>query len=218
MARKAQLIGPASASRSVAAEELSDAIRPFAHPVVFDAPGPAAERILARLLPQLPGLIATGSAARQEQRIEGLIGNLLDLDPFDRVEAEIDLDNARMRADFLQEFEMLDSAGVHDRAGHRGRNKAQTANGWKRAGRILALPVRGRDLFPAFQFDGQGQPLPLMAEVLAALPADLTPWQRAFWFAAPCPALDEALPMDLLARGDRRILDAAARAGELPPG
>ncbi len=113
---------------------------------------------------------------------------------------------------------MLDSTAVHTRAGHRSTNKAQTANAWKAAGRILGLPFRNRTLFPAFQFDADGQPHPLMKAVLAALPEDMTPWQRAFWLVAPDVQLDGEVPHELVRQGDDRVVAAARDAGRLPIG
>lgn len=51
-------------------------------------------------------------------------------------------------------------------------NLSQTAYRWRREGRIFAVTHGGTDLYPAFQFGDDGQPRPIIAEVLAILAAD----------------------------------------------
>jgi hypothetical protein len=218
MSRTVEIIQDGSEARVVGVEEMPEILRGQGEAVLFLGADRSVARVYARLARHMTGLIRDRIGARQEARIERMVDAMLDVDPFDRVEAEIDADNAEMRRDFLTEFEMLTSAEVHDRAGYGGLNKAQTANGWKRAGRVLGVPHRGRDLFPAFEFDRDGQPWPMLAQVLAALPDDLSPWQRAFWLVAPLDALGGAAPIELVRAGDARVLDAAARAGALPVG
>lgn len=175
-------------------------------------------KIARGVLRNLPRILGEKRAARQQARIEKMMEGLLDLDPFDQAETEIDADNAAIRTRFLEEFKTLTSAAVHAKAGHQGRNTAQTAAAWKRAGRILSVTYGGRDLFPAFQFDAGGQPLPLLRDVLAVLPESFTPWQRAFWLVAPDFRLDGKRPIDCIKDGDPEVVEAARRAGVLPNG
>lgn len=199
-------------------EEVADRLRVAPASTVIVLSDPAAGEVVVRLIAALPRLVARHGAARAERRIDALVEGLLDVDPFAPVEAQIDADNAEMRAAFLEAHPALDSATLHARAGHAGRNTAQTAASWKRAGRVFAVSHRARDLFPAFQFDADGRPLPLVREVLAALPGDLTPWQRAFWLASPSDELDGELPVERLRAGDPRVVEAARGAGRLPIG
>lgn len=210
-------IGP-NGQETIPVDEAADRLRLAPASTVLVLPDTAAGVVVARVVAALPGLVARHGAARAERRIDALVESLIDVDPFAPVEAQVDADNAEMRAAFLEAHPALDSAAVHGRAGHEGRNAAQTAASWKRAGRIFALTHKGRDLFPAFQFDADGRPLHLLREVLAALPPDLTPWQRAFWLAGPSDELDGELPVDRLRAGDRRVVEAARGAGRLPIG
>ncbi|GHE02620.1 hypothetical protein U879_18710 [Defluviimonas sp. 20V17] len=170
------------------------------------------------VLRNLPRLLEEKRAARQQERIEKMMEGLLDLDPFDQAETRIDADNAALRTRFLEDFKTLTSAEVHANVGHKGRNTAQTAATWKRAGRICSVTYGGRDLFPAFQFDSGGQPLPLLKDVLAALPGTLTSWQRAFWLVARDFHLDGKRPIDCIREGDPGVIEAARHAGALPVG
>lgn len=188
------------------------------NPLILEFQSPAALRIGRGVLRHFTRLIEDKRANRREQRIDAMMDGMLDLDPFDEAEAGIDVDNAEIRTRFLEEFPVLTSAAIHARAGHTSKNAAQTAASWKRAGRILSLSYRGRDLFPAFQFDADGRPWPLLKEVLATLPQDLTSWQRAFWLVAEDFRLDGRKPIDLIQIGDRSVLEAARHAGVLPIG
>lgn len=70
----------------------------------------------------------------------------------------------------------------------------------------VEAPVRGEELlpvvtaegfrlFPAFQIDDRGQPLPRLSEVLAELdPAQVDPWGDAVWLTAPSEGLDGLTP------------------------
>ena len=173
--------------------------------------------ILERLLPKVLALVTQGADERHERRIERLVEAYLDVDPLESVERDIDEDNAEARRDFMATVPTLDSAEVHRRSGRRGAAVAQTAHEWKRAGRILGVPFDGRDAFPAFQFQ-EGRPRPIMRRVLAALPGDLTPWQRAFWLTSATDDLGGAAPSDLVKAGDERVVEAARQAYEIPYG
>jgi hypothetical protein len=155
---------------------------------------------------------------RNEDQIASIVDLYLDQDPAAPVEARINEDNAAYRARLIAAVPSLTSAEVHAAAGRRGVNAAQTAAAWKRQGRLFAVPHGGRDLFPAFQFDADGQPRPLVREVLAALPAELTPWQRAGWFASRNALLDGATPAERIVAGDPGVVAAAAEAGQIQIG
>ena len=109
--------------------------------------------------------------------------------------------NRRLRAQFLREVPTLSVTQMKGPAIPTCASRAsEVAEGWLRDRRVFALKVKGELLFPAFQFDALGQPWPVMGEILARLPADLAPWQIAFWFvsangwlggAYPCERLDD---------------------------
>jgi len=119
------------------------------------------------------------------------------------IEDLIDRDNARMRQDFVAQFAMRDEMQFPSHLLGSG---------------LLALPGENGPLYPEFQFDSQGQPWPLLAAVLAALPSHFSPWQRAFWLVAPEDALGGETPIARIARGDPPVVEAARRAGELTIG
>ena len=67
----------------------------------------------------------------------------------------------------------------------------------KKSGDIFAVQHRGSEYFPAFQFQ-DGRPHPTVKPVLAALPASLSPWQRAFWFVSANGWLADRVPAEML--------------------
>jgi hypothetical protein len=82
--------------------------------------------------------------------------------------------------------------------------------------RILALPTRrGGVVYPAFQFDGHGQPYPTIAEVIEILaPVAVTPYTIASWLMSPNEFLGDETPMQLLRteRDPERVMTEARYA------
>src|SRR5262249_20775137 len=107
--------------------------------------------------------------------------------------------NAEARRAFLAEFGTLTSKEVAELAGSRATNRAALANRWKAEGGIFAVETGGQTLFPAFQFsEDDGQPRPVIAEVLAALGREYSGWQTALWFSGRNGWLGAQRPVDLL--------------------
>lgn len=124
--------------------------------------------------------------------------------------------NATAREDLLRDFGALSSAEVAELAGSKASNKAALANRWKQEGRIFSVPFRSSVLFPAFQFDPEGQPRPVIAEVIASLKPTGSDWELALWFTAPTGWLAGRRPVDLLDDDPAAVAEAARReAAEL---
>lgn len=170
---------------------------------------PAIQAVAVKLVGLLQKQAPNRLRELSEDRINAILDSLVALDPRAAAEARIDLRNAEKRKEFLDEFAVIDSAKVHEISGNTGSNPSQTAAVWRKANRILGLPVGQRTVYPAFQFDEGGRPYPLMKRVLDALPDDMTPWQTAFWLVSPSSAFDGGLPLDAIRRGDERGVDAA---------
>ncbi|HEY4077399.1 MAG TPA: hypothetical protein VGM26_10770 [Rhizomicrobium sp.] len=135
----------------------------------------------------------------------------LPVDPLAPVYAEFANDNAKARADLINEMPMLPAAAVASLAGHDARNRSVTASRWKKARSIFAVRHNGNDLYPAFQFRDQ-EPHPTVGKVLAALPETMSGWKIAFWFAGANGWLGGARPMDRLDTVDQ-IVSAARHEG-----
>ncbi|WP_215451931.1 DUF3168 domain-containing protein [Streptomyces sp. ATCC 21386] len=81
-------------------------------------------------------------------------------------------------------------------------------------GLIRLRAPAGPEQLPAFQFDGEGRPRPLVLAINAMLGAAADPWGVADWWLGPNPWLD-AVPATLLGTGlDDQLLAAASVVGE----
>jgi hypothetical protein len=163
--------------------------------------------IVDKLLPDV-------RARHLERKIEQLLDVLADThDPMAEFHTAVAADNTAIRQRFMQEVETLTSAEVAARAGHEAKNRHQTAARWKAQARVFAVPYQGQDRFPAFQFDADGKPLPLIKQVLEVLPANRTPWQTAFWFVSSNSWLGGPAPQERLDDA-AAVLEAAAHESD----
>lgn len=147
------------------------------------------------------------------------LGELIDaMMPAGQVPTPIDALQARRNAEarwaLLSEFGALTAAQVADGAGSRSTNRSALGGRWLRDGEVLAVTHGGTRYFPAFQFDVDGRPIPVIREVLRHL-AGLGEWQRAIWFVTRSRLLDDRRPVEVLPEDPDRVL-AAARASNEP--
>lgn len=117
--------------------------------------------------------------------------------------------NAAAREGMLQEFGAFTSSDLGERAGSKATNKVALAHRWKTDGRIFSVQYRGTNYFPGFQFDEEGQPLPVMTEILQVLGTVRAPWEIALWFTGADGWLGGQRPVDLLVTAPERVLEAA---------
>ncbi len=129
------------------------------------------------------------------------------LTPRGDVDTDLALDNFVLRQEYLDETPLLTARQIHERSGARSGNPSEPASRWKKEGKTFAVRLDRRDLYPAFQFE-DGMPRPVIKKVLAALPAGMTPWQKALWFASGNGWLDGDEPQQRL-DDDEQVLEAA---------
>lgn len=132
-------------------------------------------------------------------------------DPGD-VEHALALDNLAARREYLADMPTLTSEQIHDASGLASRNKSEPASRWKKEGKTFAVRLGRRDLYPAFQFL-DGKPHWVLRDVLAALPTDMTGWQKAFWFASANGWLNGDQPQRRLNDAEQ-VVEAARRLSE----
>ena len=138
------------------------------------------------------------------------------LTPRQGVDTDLAIDNFVLRQEYLDKTPLLTAKQIHDMSGVRSSNPSEPASRWKSEGRTFAVRIQGRDLYPAFQFQN-GVPRPVIKDVLAALPAGMTSWQKAFWFASGNGWLDGDEPKHRLDHGEQ-VIDAARQLAELARG
>lgn len=133
----------------------------------------------------------------------------------DRSELPQLLRNARRRTELLREFEPLTSAQVAELRGSTAENRAAIASRWKSEGRIFSVKYQKSELYPAFEFDEDGEPRPVIRRVLEAI-GGRDGWELALWFTAANSWLDDKRPVDLLDKAKREdeIVEAARRSFE----
>ena len=120
------------------------------------------------------------------------------------------LRNAEARQELLDEFGVFDSEEVARLAGSTAKNRSATVSRYLAAGRVFAIEHRGSRNYPAFQFDADGRPRPVIARVLLALePYGMDGWEIALWFTTASGWLDDRRPVDLLDEDPDEIVTAA---------
>ncbi len=145
-----------------------------------------------------------------ERNIEALVDLYLQGEERADVDRELEQDNAELRAEYLREVPTFTAASIHKLMhGSRLSNPSEPASRWRREKRVFAVRDGRAQLFPCFQF-ADGHPLPVVKQVLKRLPAEMTPWQIAFWFRSGNGWLDGRSPEEAL--GDEEdVLNAADR-------
>lgn len=122
--------------------------------------------------------------------------------------------NAEARSALAREFGLRTSAQVAELAGSQARNRAALANRWTKEGRVFPVTHAGARLWPGFQFDAEGQPLPVVAEILTAFGERAGGWEAALWFMAASGWLEGRRPVDLLREDPEAVVTAARREVE----
>ena len=153
-------------------------------------------------------IVALRRREMTERNIEALVDLYLQGEERADVDRELEQDNAELRAGYLREVPTYTAADIHKLMhGSQLSNPSEPASRWKREKRVFAVPVGRAQLFPRFQF-ADGNPLPVIKEVLKRLPDGMTPWQIAFWFQSGNGWLDGRSPEEALGDEDA-VLNAA---------
>ena len=169
-------------------------------------------QLIERAVDMFPAIAAKRNAQLTEANIEKMLDVMLSDAPRAPVDTALDIDNARLRSEYLQETPLLTGAQVRAASGRKPRNQSEPASRWKREGKLFAVRRSGIDLYPAFQFV-DGAPRPVIRKILAALPNDMTGWQVAMWFASGNGWLDGAEPQERLSDPDA-VVHAALKLAD----
>lgn len=79
---------------------------------------------------------------------------------------------------------------------------------------IFSVQYRDAEVFPGFQFDAEGRPLAVMADILAILRDVRSPWEIALWLTGANMWLEELRPVDFLRTAPERVVVAARHEAE----
>jgi len=125
---------------------------------------------------------------------------------------------SQARWSMFEEFGAFTSEELADQRSQ-AKNRHALANRWRNEGKVFAVELRGRRLFPGFQFNPETfAPEPVVADVLAALPLDrMSEWELALWWTAADPWLEGNRPVDVMQEDPDAVVAAAAGLAEDSP-
>ncbi len=192
--------------RIVASTEILAAVGEIARVVATFAGGEQLARLVAERL-----TAAQGDHAREAQILDAM---LPPIETMTNVAATQLRWNAVARAEALREFGAPTSAQLAELRGAKTANPHTTTSRWLSAKRVFAVDTAAGRLFPAFQF-AQGEPLPVIGRILAALRGQVQGWELLLWFTGSNGYLGGARPVDQLAKAPEEVVAAAASQASL---
>lgn len=183
-----------------------------------EAPAPATEGLEAERVVIGLGMIA-GAVARALEQKESMSALIDQLSPPTKVLSSPALlqarRNAAARSALFEEFGFLTGAEVSDLAGSSATNRSALPTRWRKERRIFAVPQHGALYYPLFQFSADGQPLPVIGEVLGSFQGiGMSDWEVALWFAGRNGWLRDLRPVDLLGEEPEAVVEAALREAD----
>jgi hypothetical protein len=199
---RALVIPEAAPTASFDVAAAIDEIRPEGQEVVIVA----ASHSVAAQIAQLAAVLMHGEQ-QTERLVEGMFMPSSTVSPATALQAQR---NAEARQELIEEFGLYDSDQVAEFAGSSANNRSATASRWSAAGRIFTVNHDGARVYPSFQFGTDGQPRPVIANVLEVFqPYGLDGWETALWFTTSSGWLGDERPVDLLTREPEHVVEAA---------
>jgi chaperonin GroES len=125
--------------------------------------------------------------------------------------------NAEARAALVREFGAVSRLELESLIAHRT-VPAAAVDEWLADGALFAVEYRGVEIFPGFEFEADGSPLPIVKEVTRALTLDgdrdVSAWEVALWFTSRTGWLGDERPVDLLNTAPEQVVMAARHERE----
>lgn len=177
----------------------------------------AASKVLLATLPLLDRLLVEKNAELRERRLEEMVdfmaGQML-------VPSTVDLEMAQRlavrHARILNEFGSFTAEELADTNRSQAAARSALADNWRKRRQVFAVPhpdktARGRDVYPAFQFEDH-KPIKAVAAILEAFGERKSAWKLALWFTSSNGWLPGSRrPVDLLASDADAVIGAARR-------
>lgn len=106
---------------------------------------------------------------------------------------------------------LLKSSEIADLRGLRTSNPSSMTQKWKDAGKVIALPYGGYNLYPDYLFDVKDdyKPRPVIKKIREALSEKMGPWQMGFWFICANNFLGGKTPREVIEKDPVLVLKAA---------
>jgi len=121
------------------------------------------------------------------------------------------LDTLYLRRRFFQSFPVATACDLAEMPAAQVDAGLESVALWHNEKKIFSVRDGDREYFPRFQFDQEGAPLPIIAELLAILGQykARSDWDNALWFAGANGWLDGPCPVELLLADPELVRDAA---------
>ncbi|MBI6549824.1 hypothetical protein [Xenorhabdus lircayensis] len=116
----------------------------------------------------------------------------------------------------LEESKWLPAYELSQSAGFSLLNPSATPNRWKKAKKIFAISVKGKDLYPQYALDEGGLPIPIIKSIIEVFDGKKTSWGIAIWFSTSNSWLGKEKPKDVLMSRPNDVLNAARQEAEGP--
>jgi len=125
--------------------------------------------------------------------------------------AQMIADAVWLKADFFRHFAVFTAREVANLSGQSLDEAERVLDTWRAARKVLSITRDGIEVFPSFQFGGDGQPLPVVGQVLelfSKVPSRVD-WDNAIWFVAANGWLGGRMPYELLTNAPQKVKHAA---------
>jgi len=188
--------------------QMSTGAQPLAVEIPVDSPEMG--RAVQRAATKFATLYREHRKARVTHLIDRATQFYLEIAPIP-VEADPQVErNGRARAKFLRDDRPYTAGEASKSLGSRARNATELASRLKREGKLFTVRDGTAEKYPRFQFDSHGQPLPVIAKVLALFKGKLEGWEIALWFHSNNGWLPrQARPVDVLRKHPEALFEAA---------
>jgi hypothetical protein len=114
-----------------------------------------------------------------------------------------------LREHVLQSADWLTAKQVSQRSGSSNVNASALPNRWKKSGKVFAITIGKKDLFPSYIFSDDGKPLPIVSILLARFHDKKSVFKTALWFASSNSWLNGKAPKDMLNKDVQAVITAA---------
>jgi hypothetical protein len=116
---------------------------------------------------------------------------------------------AKHNAAIIEDSVWLTANDLSQKTGFKSTNPSAGPNRWKSSGKIFAIQLQGKDLYPEYALDEGFRPLPIIKKIILMFGERKTPWGLATWFGAENSWLGGRKPKDMLISAPEQVLLAA---------
>jgi len=116
-----------------------------------------------------------------------------------------------IRESLAKTVNLLDAAKWAKWRGVKSKNPSAALDKYKKQRRVFAVKSGSRNLYPAFQFSENAEPLPVVQDILKVVPEASHGWSLLSWFEARNALLGDRKPSELLRNDPDAVLSAAER-------